>query len=91
MPDAPAVGETSLEERVAHIEQLLVDDAWAGRVIWRGGYPRTPVVDALPTAGEIYRYALLTLRGDGATTPDILYACLRTAAGVWGWRTAATG
>lgn len=91
MPDDLPAGETSVEERVAYIERLLNDDDWAGRVIWRGGYPRSPVVDVLPTAGEIYSYALLTLRGDGATTPDILYACLRDAAGAWDWRTAATG
>ena len=81
------IGELSLDERVSAIEKLLNDDTWAGRVIWRGGYPRVPVVDALPTADANYAYALLTLLG----TPDATYACLRDAAAAWGWRIVATG
>lgn len=91
MPTDNPAGEDSLEERVAHIERLLTDDDWAGRVIWRGGYPRVPVVDALPTAGEIFWLAVLTLRGNYVTTPDITYQCLRDAAGAYDWEVVATG
>ena len=90
MPDLEAELE-SLRERVDELESLLDHDEWAGRVVRRGGYPRIPVEDALPTAAEEFAYAMLTLRGDGATTPDIAYICLRDASGVWDWRTAATG
>lgn len=57
----------------------------------RGGWPATEVVDALPAADEAYAYRIVTLRGDGSTTADATHQCLRDSAGVWGWRTVATG
>jgi hypothetical protein len=77
----------ALDERLSAIEAVLQADGWAGRVMLRGGLPRSPVLDALPTAADQYAYAIVTLRG----TPDITYCCLRSAAAVWDWRIVATG
>lgn len=70
---------------------LMARDQWAGGTVLRGELPQVPQVDALPTAGEQWAYRMVTLPGDGATTADVTYQCLRTSAGVWGWRTMATG
>ncbi len=75
-------GFTATSRLMATLER----DAWAGSVL-RGGIPRVPVRDALPTAEESQAYRMLVLRG----TPDVLYICLRNAGGTWDWRTAATG
>ena len=48
----------------------------------RGLLPQVPHRAALPTAGEPMKYRLIVVRG----TPDIVYVCLRNAAGTWGWR-----
>lgn len=66
-------------------------DRWAGMPMTLGMAPVVPNFESLPTASVLYRFALIGVRGDGATTPDIVYACLRDAAGSYSWEIAATG
>ncbi len=79
------------DERLESLRARIERDRWAGGVILRGELPRIPTVPALPTASPDFAYALLVLLGDGATTPDIAYVCLRDSSGVWDWRVVATG
>lgn len=66
-------------------------DRWAGLSMTSGALPTVPNFESLPTASALYRFALIGVRGDGATTPDIVYACLRDAAGSYAWIVCATG
>ncbi|MCR4339412.1 MAG: hypothetical protein NUW01_05940 [Gemmatimonadaceae bacterium] len=84
--DAGRAGQT--EERLTRLER---DIALLRRSGWTGGsfaerLPRVPVRDTLPTAAVAYAYRIIVIRGDGSTTPDVAYLCLRDAAGAWGWR-----
>ena len=94
-PGSPASVETpvgrELQELLTELQLLIEGDLWAGGTIMRGELPRTPIVDVLPPAGEAYGYRLVTLKGDGSTTPDIMHVCLRDSSAVWAWRISATG
>ena len=50
-----------------------------------GGVSASPVA-ALPTAGVAFRYLLLVVPGNGTTTADTLYACLRSSTGTYSWK-----
>jgi len=75
-----------VNERVEDLLYALDRDRFAGSVL-RGGLPRVPVRESLPTASEEYAYRMVAIPG----TPDVVFVCLRNAGGTWGWRTAATG
>jgi hypothetical protein len=63
-----------------------IQNTWVGPPV-RGGLPKVPSRDVLPTASADLAYRQLVLRG----TPDIEYICLRDAGGVWGWKVRSTG
>lgn len=65
-------------------------DRWAGLVLTRGALPTVPNFESLPPADALHRFAVVGVRGDGATTPDVVYACLRDAAGSYAWEVVAT-
>lgn len=46
---------------------------------------------ALPAAAALYRGVVQYVQGDGATTPDVAYVCLRSATGTYSWKPLATG
>lgn len=50
-----------------------------------------PSVSALPTAAAGFRGQLLVVPGNGTTTADQLYTCLRSATGTWSWKSVSTG
>jgi len=74
-----------LLDRLAQLEARLLAQDWIGPLL-RGGLPRTEVRDTLPAASADFAYRVLTIRGNGGTTPDVTYQCLRDATGSWGWR-----
>lgn len=45
----------------------------------------------LPTAGAAYRGTIIWIPGDGTTTADTGYMCLRSATGTYSWKTIAIG
>jgi len=79
------------DERLEAVRARIERDRWAGGTILRGELPRVPTVVNLPTASADMAYARAVLPGDGATTSDVEYVCLRDSSGVWGWRVSATG
>lgn len=78
-------------EALGFIQDALSRDTWAGGHVLRGELPVVPTVPVLPSASLKYAYRLLCIPGDGSTTADVVYVCLRNSSGAWGWRTAATG
>lgn len=84
--------ELSAEDE--QVLRALIDagktDRWAGVVMTRKSLPTVPNFESLPTASALYRFAMIGVRGDGATTPDIAYVCLRDAAGSYSWEIACT-
>lgn len=81
--------ERRLEE-VEHTLRRLMAQRWMGPLL-KGSLPATEVRDALPTAEEALAYQVVTIRGDGATTPDVTYQCLRDAGGAWEWAELGSG
>jgi hypothetical protein len=53
--------------------------------------PRVRRVSALPAPSASYQGQLLLVPGDGATTPDIPYACLQSSSGSYAWKQLTTG
>lgn len=91
MSDLPLVLSPDDEVALRSLLDASKRDRWAGLVLTRGMLPVVPNFESLPTASALYRFALMGVRGDGATTPDIVYTCLRDAAGSYAWEIAATG
>lgn len=76
--------EREIDATVRFVQELM-RTPWLSSV--RGGLPKVPTVETLPTASEVYGYRVVTVRG----TPDVTYQCLRDNTGAWGWETVATG
>ncbi len=53
----------------------------------RGGLPKVPSREALPTASADFAWALVVVEG----APDEVYICLRDSLGAWEWVLIATG
>lgn len=73
---------------------------WDFRTPWlnpatRGGLPGSVLRTALPilsgNANEPNAYLIVTIPGDGSTTPDITYQCLRDDSGDWAWQALGNG
>lgn len=77
------------DPRVERLLGQVARDHWTAPL--HGGLPQVPRREALPTAGVDYWLRMIAIPGDGSTTPDVVYVCLRDASGVYHWETAATG
>lgn len=79
------------DERTRRVIDGAHRSPWTSGPVTSGGLPRAIERDSLPTAGVEYANAIVAIPGDGATTADVAYMCLRNSSGVWGWRVMATG
>jgi len=55
------------------------------------GYEPSYTQASLPVAGAAYRGTYIWGPGDGTTTADIAYVCLRSATGTYSWKQVVSG